>query len=192
MELVRENKNVSLNEVLNTQGLVFGGIDYSVGKMIGQDFNDPNNIVHHVIGSWHNLFYAEANKYDVFKAFGVSNGVVNISIVASNNAQIDPGSIKTNLIPKINRDNLNELAKTYHFDNEKGFAIVFVQEYYCKPYQNASYWVIAVRKTDKEVVFAKPMPVDAKSGFGFKNYWATTILSLLSEIKNRQKSWKRR
>jgi hypothetical protein len=192
MELINQNKNVSLNEILNAPGLVFGGVDYSLGKMIGQDFNDPNNIVHHVIGAWNQLFYTEVKKYDVFKAFGTSNGVVNSSIVAKNNSKIDPGNLRTNLIPVINREDLDELAKTYHFDNEDGYAIVFVQEYYCKPYQNASYWVIAVRKSDNKVTFAKPIKVSCKGGFGFKNYWATTILHLLTTIEKRRKTWKKR
>jgi hypothetical protein len=192
MELVSQNKNVSLNEILNTPGLVFGGIDYSLGKMVGHDFNDPNNIVHHVIGAWNQLFYSEPHKYNVFKALGVSSGTIDLEIVANNNLAIDPAEIRSKRNQLLKRADLEALAKSYSFENDNGYAIVFIHEFYNKPFQNAGYWLIAVRKRDQEVVFAKPIQVACKGGFGFKNYWATTILHVLTTIEKRRKSWKKR
>lgn len=189
--MAKKNNNVSLKEICLSSGLVFGGIDYGLGKMIGQDFNDPNNIVHYMFGAWNDLFYKEANKYDVFKALKTS-GNVDLSIVEKSNQSVDPNSIRTNIIPVISRSEIQKHVENYSFINKEGYAIVFIHEFYCKPYQNASYWVVVIEKSTNLVVWAKPIKVIAKGGFGFKNYWATTILNLILEIKKRQKTWEKR
>lgn len=191
MNEVWKNTNVKYSSILAASNLVFGGIDYSLAKMIGQDFNDPNNIVHYMYGAWNELFISESNKYNVFTPLN-RPGMVNLGIVEKNNISVDPSTIRTNIIPTINRSELQKLANSYTFDFNEGYAMIFVPEYYCKPYQNSSYWVMFVSAETKNVVWAKPLKIQCKGGFGFKNYWATTILGLIQEMGKRQKTWKKR
>lgn len=186
-----KNNNVPYSRIMSASKLVFGGIDYSLIKLVGQDFNDPNHIVHYMFGAWNELFISEPNKYNIFSAIKRA-GLVDLHIVEKNNGSVDPGTIRTSIIPVVQRQELQNLAKSYDFDSQEGYVMVLIPEYYCKPYQNASYWVVFICAKTKNVVWAKPLKVPCKGGFGFKNYWASTIFGVIQEIGKRQKTWKKR
>lgn len=165
------------------------GIDYIVAHMVGQEgFSDPEKIVNVYFNAWNNFVIVEASKYDVPRYLMHENMKIDLDLVKQQNETVDPSSLVSNDETETNLKEIAEVLSAYDFSGKEGLGVMVIVENYIKLNKEGSYIFTIFNNQSKEVLIANRYKAGA-SGFGFKNYWATTIHATLKAINKDMKKW---
>ena len=186
----------SLKEVFSNSEtpLVYLGIDFSKTRILDQ--GNADDIRNRLYGSINQLVAEEFKKFDIKGAFRKSYVENYISAVSEKN-------LKANLsdIISMNPSDFNHMkesdiltcVKGLDIKGKEGVGVLFVMESMRKIDKkgDAAIWVTFVELKSKKMLMTERIVVEAKGGFGFRNYWASTIKELIDEIdKHKFKAWK--
>jgi hypothetical protein len=165
------------------------GLDYSQAKIIGQatQWENAGKITNAQIKdiytvSWNELFINEQKKYDIAEALHRSSVKYDIDVALKANAALDkdffsnnPGDFKT-----LDESKIAAIVSKYDFGKNDGVGLIFFVEGLSKANSSEGFWITFVDMKSKKVISttyrtAKP------GGFGFRNYWAKPIYTILKE-----------
>ncbi len=174
--------------------LTYLGIDFSKARLL--DVGNPDDIRNRLYGSINQLIVEEPKKFDIGGAFRKGNIINDISAVNEKNLKAGIGDILSTSPSDFNRLKESDIAssvKELNISKRDGIGVLFVMEAMRKIEKkgDAAIWVTFVDMGTKKVLMTERMEVKAGGGFGFRNYWASTIKELIDDIdKPKYKEWK--
>jgi hypothetical protein len=174
--------------------LTYLGIDFTKNHLL--DIGNPDDIRNRIYGSINELIANEPKKFDLAGAFSKSNVPHDFSAVTKNNAKININDILSTNSADFNRlkeADINSVVKALDISGKTGIGLLFVMEAMRKVDKkgDAAIWVTLVDMKTKKVLMTQRVESDTKGGFGFRNYWASTIKNLIDNIdKKLYKEWK--
>lgn len=162
---------------------VFYGVDYSLVRFTGVS-ETPEQLIT-VLPSINNLMVAEAKKYNVANALGISVVETDVEYVNERAAKIDPNSLVINEEYTVSQEAIKSLIARYPTSNSESanLGLVFIAEQMDKPALRGSFYATFFDLKTKEVLLT--CRVEGKpGGFGLRNYWAASVHNVL-------KNWRR-
>lgn len=173
------------------------GIDYSQLKFIGSatQWKDAGEITNSELRdkyftSWNELIENEPNRYKIADAIHRTDVSYAIEVTAKVNNALK-GNFFTedgNEFEHLKESDITKLVSNYNFQGKKGIGLMFFAESMSKGKEAASYWVTFVNMSTKKVILTHQVTANA-GGFGFRNYWAGSIVKVIKEMKNNMKRW---
>lgn len=187
----------SLNEFFNNSEmqLVYLGIDFTKARLINAESANSFDIRNRLYGSINDLVVNEPKKFDIAGAFHKSNVSTNLNAVKAKNEKINAEEIVSSNSSDFNRlteSDVNAVVKALSIEKRNSMGMLFVMEGMKKVDKSgmAAIWVVLIDMNTKKVLMTERFESKA-SGIGFRNYWASTIKSTLTEIEKRKyKQWK--
>lgn len=173
------------------------GIDYSQLKFIGSatQYQDAGEITNAALRdkyftAWNNLIENEPNRYKVADAVNRTDVKYAIQVTEKANNALKGNffSDDGNDFNRLSESDIAKLVSNYNFQGNKGIGMMFFAEAMSKGKEAASYWVTFVNMNTKKVIVTHQVTAKA-GGFGFRNYWASSIVKALKETKNGLKRW---
>lgn len=176
--------------------LLYLGIDFTKAKLI--NYPDPKvmDIRDRIYTAINDLTVNEPKKFDIAGAFRKSSVNSDLSAVKEKNEKINPDEIASTNIADFNRlqeSDIKPVVSALNLGGKDGVGLLFVMEAMRKEDKkgDAAMWVTFVDMKTKKVLFTERIEGKA-TGFGFRNYWASTIKEVIDEIdKKRYKEWKK-
>lgn len=190
----------SFSDIKKHHSWAWLGLDFSNTKLIGHAaFSDPEKIVNDYLPKINILVFNEAEKYDVMKAFRMSNFYEEDSEDLADDLYFD--KINSNLSTDelfVDRDysleesDILNIVDNYNFDKVKqDIALIFIIESLDKTGECATMWVTVINTRTKDLLLSERM-TGKPGGFGFRNYWAKSVFNVIKQInKKKYKQWKR-
>ena len=176
--------------------IVYLGIDYTQARLIGDASASGIEVRDRYFPGINDVVVNEPKKYDLQKAFNKSLINTSLGIVTKRNKKINAENIVSTEsadYSRLKEEDINKLVRGIDFENKKGIGLLFVVEGMKKTEKGAisSIWVTFVDMGANKVLMTERMEAETKGGFGFKNYWASTIFTLIEKIdKSQYKDWK--
>lgn len=175
--------------------LTYLGIDFTKAKLINYPNPNPIDIKERIYNSINDVVVNEPKKYDIAGAFQKSNVTTDLTAVREKNAKINAEEIvSTNTADysRLKEADIAAVVKALNISGKTGIGLLFVMEGMRKDDKkgDASMWAVLVDMSSKKVLLTERIESKA-TGFGFRNYWASTIKESLDEIeKKKYKEWK--
>jgi hypothetical protein len=164
--------------------ILYLGIDYTQARLINattgtgvqvRDFFTPIN----------ELVINEPKKYDIQGAFNKSSMNNSLGIIKKRNEKMNAGNIistESSDYSRLKEEDISNLVKGIDFENKKGLGLLFVVEA-----------MTIVDMGAGKMLMTERMEGETGGGFGFRNYWASTIFDVIETInKKKYKEWKRK
>lgn len=188
----------SKDDVLSgSETITWLGIDYSQVKFIGsatqwQDAGDITNLQlrDKYFPVWNNLIENEPTRYKVAEAINRAevNYATNVTAKVNNGLKGNFFSDDFNDFSHLSEGDIKKLVSNYNFQGKKGIGFMFFAEAMSKGKEAASYWITLVNMDTKKMIFTHQVTAKA-GGFGFRNYWAGSIVKAIKETKSNIKKW---
>jgi hypothetical protein len=171
------------------------GIDFTLNKVIDDANANVTDIRDRQYNGINDLVVNEAKKFNLKAAFHRSSTVDHdLSLVNDRNTKANADDIKstnTSDFHRLKEEDIHKLVREYNFKDKKGLAILLVSEAMSKSDKAIAIWVTFVDINSKKVLLTDRVEGKVAMGFGFRNYWATGIKSVLEQIeKKKYKEWK--
>jgi hypothetical protein len=176
--------------------ILYLGIDYTQARLIGDASQTPIEVRDKYFPGINDVVVNEPKKYDLQKAFNKSLINNSLGIVTKRNKKINAENIASTEsadYSRLKEEDINKLVKGIDFENKKGIGLLFIVEGMKKADKRAtsSIWVTFVDMGTNKILMTERMEGETKGGFGFRNYWASTIFDLIEKIEKREyKDWK--
>lgn len=174
--------------------IVYLGIDFSKARLLST--GDPDEIRNRLYGSINELIVNEPKKFDLKGAFFKSNIDHDFSAVTKNNTKANLNDIlSTNSadFSRFKEADIAAMVKSLDLAGKQGIGLLFVMEAMRKVEKNgdAAIWVTLIDMKTKKMLMTERIESKTSAGFGFRNYWASTIKNLIETIeKKKYKEWK--
>lgn len=186
----------TLKDVFNNSEspLTYLGIDFSKSRVI--DIGNADDIRNRLYGSINDLIVDEPKKFDLKGAFRKSNIEHDFSAVKKNNGKINLNDIISTNSADFNRlkeSDITTIVKDLDLSGKNGVGLLFVMEAMRKVDKKgeSAIWVTLIDMKTKKVLMTERMEAKAAGGFGFRNFWASTIKEVIDEIdKKKYKEWR--
>ncbi|UII22943.1 hypothetical protein [Fulvivirga ligni] len=165
-----------------SEKVVWCGLDYSKVKCIGAEgFTDPDNIVDTYFNGWNKLVQSEATRYDVKKLYGFEGKVTDLSVVEKRNEMPKADDLVIDDSYSFEDGTVEEIISTYKLEKaDSGLGLVYIFESLNKTEQAAHVYVVFFDIASKKILWSNKYEAKA-GGFGFRNYWARTVLEAMEE-----------
>lgn len=187
----------SLKDYFSNDGTnaLYLGVDFTLNKLIDDANANVSDIRDRQYNGLNDLVVTEPKKYDLKEAFHRSNEVDHdLAIVNDRNTKSNADAIKstnTSDFHRLKEADIQSLVSGVDFKGKKGLGILLVSEAMGKGEKAIAMWVAFVDMSAKKVLLTDRIEGKIGMGFGFRNYWATGIKSVLDQIKkSKYKEWK--
>jgi glycosyltransferase involved in cell wall biosynthesis len=194
--LVQPAFSQTLKDFFNSSetSALYLGIDFTRAKLIDDATANEMDIRDRQFAGINDLIVTETKKFDMNSAFHKSNIDHDLGLVAKRNEKADAEKIKstsTSDFHRLKEDDITALVKGFDFGDKKGIGLLFVMEAMSKSGKAAAIWVTFIDMKTKKVLLTERIECKTKMAIGFRNYWASSVKSLLDEIEDRKyKEWK--
>ena len=176
--------------------ILYLGIDYTQARLING--TEGTGIqVRDLFPAINNVVINEPKKYDLQGAFHKSSINSSLGIVAKRNKEINAENIistESSDYSRLKEEDINTLVKGIDFEKKKGIGLLFIVESMKKGEKGgtSSIWVTFVDMGTNKVLMTERMDGITGGGFGFRNFWASTIFNVIETIdKKKYKEWKK-
>lgn len=173
------------------------GIDFSQLKFIGsasqwQDAGDVTNsqLRDKYFTAWNELIENEPTRYKIADAVNRTevNYAIGVTAKVNNGLKGNFFSDDGNDFERLSEADIKKLVSNYNFQGKKGIGMMFFAESMSKGKEAASYWVTFVNMDTKKMILTHQVTSKA-GGFGFRNYWAGSIVKAIKEVKTNLRKW---
>jgi hypothetical protein len=186
----------TLKEFFNDSNvpLFYLGIDFTKNKLIDDATANEQDIRERQYTGINELVITEAKKFDVKGAFHRNNVDHDLGFVNKRNEAVNAALIKSTSSSDFHRlkeDSITSLVRGFDFGDKKGIGLLLVMEAMSKSEKSCAAWVTFVDMGNKKVLMTERVEGKAGMGFGFRNYWATTVKNFLEAVeKKKYNEWK--
>lgn len=172
------------------------GLDFSNVQLIGEfaQFGEAgNNTTDEVrdkyFPAWNNLFYTEADKYNVSDMIRNTDVDIKIEVISDLNKNADSKKLRTYDAKTYSAEEIQSFVKKYDLKGEKGIGLVFIAETLNKDEQIAFYHFVVINMNTKKVLFQERLAGEP-GGFGVRNYWAKSFYNVMKDVEKKYfKRW---
>jgi hypothetical protein len=176
--------------------LLYLGIDFTKAKLIGDETTSASDIKDRELLAINGVVVEEAKKFDLKGAFRKNDVDHDLSLVEKKNDKINSEQIKSSSSADYHRlkpEDINSLVAGYDFGDKKGTGLLFVMEGMDKTEKSAAIWVTLIDMRGKKVLMTERVEGKTGMSFGFRNYWATAVRSVIENIeKKKYKEWQQK
>lgn len=173
--------------------LVYLGVDFSKTKVINDIAATAYDIKTRHFPGINQVVIAEPKKFDWPKYLERGNITNDIAAVTAINEKIDEKSINSSSTADethLKEADIQGMVNKYDLSGKKGVGLVIIMEALSKSSESASMYVTFIDLSTKKVLYTERM-VEKAGGFGFRNYYASTIYKAMQTIKkSKLKSWR--
>ncbi len=169
-----------MSKLFGTQEFVWCGLDFSMVRCIGSEgFTDPQAVKEKFFSDWNNLVLSEADKYNFKEPYKKTTQTNDLSVVTRRNELPDYKTFIINEPYSFEEGQLKKIIADYNLKEAKdGLGLVYVYETLNKTKGHAVVNLVFFDITSKEIIWTKRYEAPA-GGFGFRNFWARTILETM-------------
>ena len=178
--------------------ILYLGIDFTQTRLINEVSKPGIAVRDEIFPGINALVINEPKKYDLQKAFNKSLINNNLAIVTKRNKAINAENIESTEsadYSRLKEADINKLVSGIDFEGKKGIGLLFIASTIKKEDKLgfSSIWVTFIDMGANKVLMTEHMIGESAGGFSFRNYWASTIYSVIESIdKKKYKEWKRR
>lgn len=178
--------------------ILYLGIDYTQARLINDASQTGIDVRDKYFPGINAVVINEPKKYDLQRAFNKSMINNSLGIVTKRNKAINAENIESTEpadYSRLKEEDINKLVSGIDFEKKKGIGLLFIVEGMKKAEKGAtsSIWVTFVDMGANKVLMTERMEGETGGGFGFRNFWASTIYSVIESIdKRKYKEWKRK
>lgn len=173
--------------------LVYLGVDFSKAKVINDIAATAYDIKNRHFPGINQVVIAEPKKFDWPKYLERGNITNDIAAVTAINEKIDEKSINSSSTADethLKEADIQGMVNKYDLSGKKGVGLVIIMEALSKSSESASMYITFIDLSTKKVLHTERM-VEKAGGFGFRNYYASTIYKAMQSIKkSKLKSWR--
>jgi hypothetical protein len=170
------------------------GIDFSEARYFGDPGTVDSREMISLFSAINLLMVSEPEKYQIGKFFSKKQVLPSLSMIDAHNKRIDPERIMSLDFSEYNRmdvEFIKKMVSRLDFGKDKGLGLMFIMEGMNKTKKEAAMWVTYVNVEKNEVIFTARLTGDP-GGFGFRNYWASSILEVMERVyKSEMKKWRK-
>ena len=152
--------------------------------LLSYGLEESDEIIKNGLCDINGLLNREQNKYDVQKYFRRTVDNYCLKSTDDNNEAMNVGAMisdsKDRL--KISQEQIETIVRNLSCGENNGTGLVFITESLDKANKQASYQVVFFNENTKEIIYSKDVAAKA-GGFGFRNYWASTIHKIMKNWK---------
>ena len=174
------------NPLSGVENVVWAGIDFSLVKMIGSDFNKPNEIFPGMLVKWNALFVNE--RIGKLESAIDKKVVLDVAGVEAKNKLAKPDQIimtpgpdddieKTHITDK----DIAAAVRGLKLQSTSGIGLVYVVDRFVKNEKRAAVYVVYFDIKTRAVINSQ-RKVEKGGGFGFRNFWFKAIKEIDPEI----------
>ncbi|MCX6328466.1 MAG: hypothetical protein NTZ85_02980 [Bacteroidia bacterium] len=161
----------------NIEKIVWFGVDFTAVKFTLVT-DDPVKIVNQYLSSINTVILVEPEKYNIKQYFNKAEVVNSIETAVESNLKINPSGLVVTSEYKLDPGEIKNIIQKYNSKDNSGTGLVFIAENLSKVSLSGSYYVCFFDIATKEIIDSRRM-VGAVGGFGFRNYWASTIFNIM-------------
>jgi len=173
--------------------MLYLGIDFTKAKLIGDETTSSVDIRDREFMAINGLIVEEPKKFKLDAAFRKGNIDHDLSLVEKRNSKINADQIKSSSSADFNHlraEDISALVSGFDFGDKKGIGILFVMDGMDKATKEGSVWVTIIDIRNKKVLLTDRVEGKTGMSFGFRNFWATAIRSVIENIeKKKYKEW---
>jgi hypothetical protein len=173
--------------------MVYLGVDFSKAKVINDISATAYDIKTRHFPGINQVIIAEQKKFDWEKYLERSNITPDIAAVTAINEKIDEKDIASSSTAdekRLSEADIQEMVNKYDLSGKSGVGLVVIMEALSKTSESAAMWITFIDLSSKKVLYTERM-VEKAGGFGFRNYYASTIYKAMQTIKkSKLKSWR--
>lgn len=173
--------------------MTYLGVDFSQTKVINDIAATSYDIKSRHFPGINQVVIAEPKKFDWPKYLERGNITNDIDNVNSLNEKIDDKSINSSSTADESRlkpADIQSIVNRYDVAGKKGVGLVVIMESLSKTAEAASMYITFIDLPSKKVLYTERM-VEKAGGFGFRNYYASTIYKAMQTIKkSKLKKWR--
>jgi hypothetical protein len=176
--------------------ILYLGIDFTKAKVIGDETSSAGDIRDREYQAINGLVVEEGKKFKINAAFHKSNIDHDLGPVEKRNDKINTEDIKSTSSADFHRlkeEDIKNLVSGFDFGDKKGIGLLFVMEAMDKTEKAAAIWVTLIDMKNKNILMTDRVEGKTGMSFGFRNYWATAVRSVIENIeKKRYKEWQQK
>lgn len=169
------------------------GVDFSKAKVINDFAATTNDIKTRHYPGINQVIIGEPKKFDWPKYLERGNITNDIAAVTAVNEKIDEKDISSTSTADethLKEADIQSMVNKYDLSGKKGVGLVIIMESLSKSSESASMYVTFIDLASKKVLYTERM-VEKAGGFGFRNYYASTVYKAMQTIKkSKLKSWR--
>jgi hypothetical protein len=166
------------------------GIDFSHVKLIGNfaEFfevgtKSPWQIRDIYFPSWNGIILSEPQKYDIRGMLRKSDIWYDIDMIGEINARANVDDIESYNTYAFTDEDIQSFVDQYNLEGAEGIGVLFIAECLNKNALEAFYHFVAIDMKTGQVLFHERLRGEP-SGFGFRNYWANSIYTVIRNIRD--------
>lgn len=166
--------------------VIWFGLDYTQVKFIGasDEFNDLEAIQNRYFRSWNELIVTESSKYDLKRAFKITNLIYALDSAISRSERRDMKDIVQLNNYELSENQVAEIVKAYADPAISKVGAIFVMETLNKTAVKETMWLAFFHVSTGEVFHTERL-IGKPKGFGFRNYWAGGYYRVITELIKR-------
>jgi hypothetical protein len=167
--------------------VIWFGLDYTQVKFIGasDQFNDLEAIQHNYFRSWNELIVNESSKYDLKRAFKITNLIYALDSAIARSERRDMKDIVQMNKYELSENQVAEIVNAYADPAISKVGAIFVMETLNKLAVEETMW-LAFFQVSTGQVFHTERLIGLPKGFGFRNYWAGGYYRAITELIKRK------
>lgn len=156
----------------------FYGVDFSAASFFGLE--ESEKTIKNGLCDINSLIKREQKKYNIKKFFKKDLDYYCLKSTDDNNAamNVEAMFVDSEAQLEVSREQIESIVENLFCSENSGVGLVFIAEGLNKPDGQASYHVVFFNEDTKEIIYSKKV-VEKANGFGFRNYWASTIYKIM-------------
>jgi hypothetical protein len=181
---------ISAKAFYNTDSVsaTYLGIDFTLTKLINDVASNPTVIVTQQFNGINFLIVKENKKYDIQKAYKCTNWIVDLKSVEARNLKVDPDSLMSSNdadLTRLSASDIEKLVANFDYRNHKGYGILLIVEGLDKTKKMSTIWFTLINMDTKKVLTTERVDGKLGSGFGFRNYWSSSIKNAIGNVESK-------
>ena len=178
--------------------ILYLGVDFTQARLINDVSKTGIVVRDEIFPGINSVVVNEPKKYDLQGAFHKSLINNSLGIVTKRNKEINAEDIlstESSDYSRLKEEDINKLVSGIDFERKKGIGLLFIVEGMKKKDKlgTSLIWVTFVDMGANKVLMTERMEGMSSGGFTFRNYWASTIYSVIESIDNKKyKEWKKK
>lgn len=170
---------LSYGQNKNTSDVTFYGIDFTLCKTYGAA--ESGERFKSTFKQINQLFYTEANKYNVDKYLDVNVKATSLDAVDQVNSTINASEIPTkDKKYELSNEMIQEALNKLPIETAEGVGLVFMAEMLSKSKGTGFYKIVFFDQKTKQIIEVIPSKGKA-GGAGLRNFWANSVREMMKK-----------
>lgn len=185
----------TLKDIVNPETpITWLGLDFTLVKVVADQDDWVNLKPQDMFRRWNELMISEQQKYNVAEALNREQVKFALDVAMDHNAALPADNIFVQQsLPEyqVKKEDVAAVIKSYDFKDNTGIGFMLVAQSLDRPAEKGVWRVVFINMETKEIIHSMQMAA-ASSGFGLRNYWASTVYGLIKRIRSSEfKKWKK-